>query len=104
MGISICAPSVELVFAALIIERIHGQLVGARKALGFAAAYVVRCTRAGDFALTAAHFDDGGVTRLVDAQPVESWSQDRKGQVRRVDFIRLVVIKASHTNQQRARG
>src|SRR5215469_2022733 len=59
---------------------------GARKALGFAAAYVVRCTRTGDFALTAAHFDDGGVTRLVDAQPVESWSQDRKGQVRRVDF------------------
>jgi hypothetical protein len=101
-AVSVGAPRVKLVVVRAQILHIRAQLIDARKHRIVVAANGIRRTAAGNLPFTVANSNRRRIPAFINIDAIDSRTRDRESQIRRVDFVRLVIIQMTHTHQNRA--
>ncbi|PYT47146.1 MAG: hypothetical protein DMG47_02490 [Acidobacteria bacterium] len=102
--VTVTAPAVEVVAVVTETLNVGIELVGTGKRASFPRMNGVGGAAAGDFTLAIADQDNRGVARFVDVDFVVAGAQNGEGEVGRIDFESLVLVKAAHTHVQDAFG
>ncbi len=99
-AVSALTPRIERIRLRAVGLRIFNEFIGAGKDVVLVGINRIRAAGAGDFALAAAHVDGGGGACFIDSDAVHARLQDGERQIRRVDFVSLIVVEPADPNQQ----
>src|SRR6266436_2491736 len=103
-AVTVTAPVVEVVIVIAESLNVGVELVDSGKRAGFSRMNGVSGTAAGDFALTVADNDEGGIAGFVDVDFVVAGAKDGKGEIRCINLESFVVFEPPHAHVQGAFG
>jgi hypothetical protein len=101
-AVSVGAPRVKLVVIRAQILHIRIQLICSRKHRIVMAANGIRRAPTGNLPFTVANPDRRRIAAFINIDAIDSGTRDRESQIRRVDFVRLVIVQMTHPHQNRA--
>src|SRR5215471_2015377 len=103
-AIALVAPMIEVIITFAKAPDVSVQVISSVEYALFTRVNGISGTAAGDFSLAVANGHDGAVTAFVHVDAIAARAKNRKGKIRSVHLKRLVVIKATDANIQRAFG
>src|SRR6266404_3332595 len=103
-AVTVPAPVVKVVIVIAEALNVGVELVDSGKRAGFSRMNGVSGTAAGDFALTVANNDEGGIAGFVDVDFVVAGAKDGKGEIRCINLESFVVFEPPHAHVQGAFG
>src|SRR5262249_1290220 len=103
-AIALVAPMIEVIITFPKAPDVGVQVISSVEYALFTRVYGISGAAAGDFSLAIANGHDGAVTAFVHVDAIAASAKNRKGKIRSVHLKRLLVIKVTDANIQRAFG
>jgi hypothetical protein len=101
-AVPIRAPGVKLVVIRAEILHVGVQLIRSREHRVVMRTYGIRRSATGNLAFSVANSDGGGIAALINVDAIDARSCNRESQIRRIDFVGLVLVEMTHAHQNRA--
>ena len=98
-AVSLGAPRVKLVVIRAEILHIRAQLIRSRKHRIIVCANGIRRSASGNLAFPVANSDGGRIAAFVNVDAIDARSCNRESQIRRINFVSLVVIQMTHAHE-----
>jgi hypothetical protein len=97
--ITIRAPGIKLIVVRAQILNVRIQLIYSRKHRVVMRTNRIRSSASGNLTFPVANSYGCGIPALVNVDAIYARTRDRKSQIRRIDFVRLIPVQMTHSHQ-----